>query len=362
MKGTKPFSLHVRIFFPVFLRLFFFVSVYLFPIYAVQKHENKVDWKRFVQSENLQEKYSFLAQEYKKLTDYWERALSIESGNQNPDFEVSELFPVLDKEIPEIRPFLFQQWAADNFQPEAADILPETKIEEKLKEWNNNSFSTSQTNEFLAVVHKLMASYLAWKVYNNLAIDFEQANLIFYEGFESGDLSQWQKTGGEDNISVDSERKAKGSHALKLLTNENVNPVILIRDQIQFYPSKIHIEWYAWLPSIDRECAECSFCLKILGNICFYKSNLGQNQFMCRTNNLWKTFELEPNRWCRFEVFCDYDMWLYDVFIDGKEIWKKMPFEDKKKVINALNKINVSYMGFFNQPAWVDEIKISYLK
>ena len=361
MRGIQSQKFLFNVFFSFFLCLLFFSfhsEIFSNPL---SKDLNvNVDWDRINKFETLKEIYKDLSDEYKKISDYWESFL-LKNGN-NPKLDVYSLLALLDEAVLEIRPFLFQQWAVDYIQPEIEDMMTDEKIDELQKKWDDNNSGIYSDNNFKLGFRNLAASYLAWTIYANLAAEIEQANLIFYEGFESGDLSRWQKIGGEDSISIDTQRKAKGIRALKLKTNDNHNPVILLSSEMHFYPSKILTEFYVWAPKTEKECSKCALAFHIFGIEFSLASNLGQNWVEKWAGDRMIKTEIEPEQWHRFEFICDYENWIYEISIDGKQVSRRKLTGIERRLVHERKTVYIDMLGFQNQPAWVDEIKVSYLK
>ncbi len=283
-----------------------------------------------------------------------------ESGSRVPQKAIEELSVILDAEQHLINPYLFQKWAYDNIQPTAYEIASNEKIDDIIKNSSQGSFPSLNKQKDLDVLQKFFAATWASKIYTYLVQELDRANVIFYEGFESGDLSRWDLTGDQDNISLDTQRTVNGRYALKLQTDEQYTPVQASIDSVIYFPEKMHFQWNAWLPSTEKECAQCHISFTFFGIRLVYKcsESLGTIIFQTEQKELGST--IQSNQWHLFDIFYDIEKQLIDVFIDNKIIWERIPLDSTEITALKTDHISLSYSDFLGIPAWIDEIKISY--
>jgi len=343
------------------LFLIFVLSADPHPNYSFQKKQSLVDWAQANSRKVLEDKYSFLVEEYKRIAADWERIFYEESGSKIPHNVIEELLVILDAELHLINPYLFQKWAYDNIQPQAYEIASNEKIQEIIENWAQNSSFTLKEQKDFGFIQNFIAATWAWKIYTHLVQELDRANLIFYEGFESGDLSRWDLTGTKNNISLDSQRKVKGRYSLKLRTDEKYTPVQTTLNSLPYFPLKIRIQWQAWLPSIEKECVQCHISFDFFGIRLVYKCSNSLGTIVFATEQKVLENKIQPNQWHLFDIIYDYEKKFLDVFIDNEIIWERIPIEIVEISSARIDHISIGYSDFFGIPAWIDEIKISYV-
>ncbi len=348
---------------PILLCLFliFVLSADPFPIFSFQKKPVPVDWAQANSKKVLEDKYNFLVEEYKRIASGWENILHGEFDSRIPQKAIEELLVMLDAELQLINPYLFQKWASDNVQPQAYEIASNEKIQDIIENWSQRSSLILKEQKDFGFLQNFFAATWAWKIYTHLIQELERSNLIFYEGFESGDLTRWDMTGAKDNISLDSEKKAQGEYSLKFRTNNQYNPVQSTIFSTSYSPSKIHIQWKVWLSSTEKECAQCTMNFEFFGTRMVLSSSRNLIKFAYATDRDRKEIEIQSDVWHLFEIICNYEEDLMDVFVDGETIWERMSIKTEESAQIQKNRISISYSDFFGIPAWIDEIKISYI-
>jgi len=363
MKSIKLMKIIYLTSIPLLLCLFliFVLSADPFPIFSFQKKPAPVDWAQANSKKLLEDKYNFLVEEYKRIAADWEKNIYGEFSSIISQKAIEELSEILDSKLHLINPYLFQKWASDNVQPQAYEIASNEKIQDIIENWSHRSSLILEEQKDFGFLHKFIAATWTWKIYTHLIQELDRANLIFYEGFESGDLSRWDMTGAKDNISLDSQKKAHGEYSLKLHTNNHYNPVQSTIFSTSYLPSKIHIQWQVWLSSIEKECAQCSMSFKFLGTRTVLSSSRNLINFVYAADRDRKEIEIQPDVWHLFEIICNYEEGLMDVFVDGETIWERMSIKTEESAQIQKNRISISYSDFFGIPAWIDEIKISYI-
>jgi len=259
-----------------------------------------------------------------------------------------------------LNPYLFQKWSYDNIQPTASQIASNEKIQDIIKNWTQGSSPALKEQKDFGFLENFFAATWAWKIYTHLAAELDRANLIFYDGFESGDLSRWNLTGDLDNISLDSQKKAKGRYSLKLQTDGQYNPLQCSMDSLAYFPLKIHIRWNAWLPSTEKECTQCHISFEFFGIRLVYRCSESLGKIIFATEQKELESEIQSNQWHLFEIICDFEKKLLDVFIDKNIIWERIPLETTELTPIKIDHFSIACSEFFGIPTWIDEIKISY--
>lgn len=351
-----------KTFIPLLLCLFLiiFLSANPHPSFSFQKNPAQVDWAQANSKKVLEDKYNFLVEEYKRIAASWEKIFHGESDSKIPQKAIEELLVILDAELHLINPYLFQKWAYDNIQPQAYEIASNEKIQDIIENWSRGSSLFLKEQKDFGFIDNFIAATWAWKIYTHLVQELDRANLIFYEGFESGDLSRWDLTGNQDNISLDSQRKVKGRYSLKLQTDEQFNPVQSSMDSFTYVPLKIHIQWNAWLPSTEKECAQCHISFAFFGIRLVFKCSGSLGKIIFATEQKVLESEIQTNQWHLFEIIYDYEEKFISVFIDDKIIWERIPLKTDEITLRKIDHISIAYSDFFGIPTWIDEIKISY--
>jgi len=324
-----------------------------------QKTEFHLDWKKAKECQRLKDKYTFLSEEYERITRQWEKIIvkALEKHPIHPDLD--KLYSLLDDEVYLIRPFIFQKLSAENAQANLEDISSTEKVFKIIQKWNKEYASILKDKKVFNPIKELMTACWAWKSYTRLAVAADKVNLIFYDGFESDNLSEWKTMGIHGYVRTDSEKKAKGKQCLTLHNDGHSYNVVLCKESIYYIPIKIRRDWWAWLPASK---IHCQFTFKICGIDCWWASHKYEHYFVFQGKEKIYKKALLPNHWYYFSVITDFQKELSDVFINNRIVFKNIPllkYVNKVKV--PLYDIQIS--GFYFEPntGWIDEIKISYV-
>ncbi|MFQ6070213.1 MAG: hypothetical protein ACE5LC_06785 [Candidatus Aminicenantales bacterium] len=316
-----------------------------------------IDWEKARQFDNLRDKYTFLSREYERITRLWEKMFKEEAKILFLNSNLNSYYSLLDDEIIRIKPLLFQEYASKNARIYLEILIPYERLIKLLHQWSKKYISLLNNEKCFRALKELSAAYIAWKAYENLVSSLDEVNLIFYEGFERGDLAAWKIGGEPGTVRIDSTRKVQGKYSLRFHTSQPGYVSQLLKNDIDFQQTKIRVELYVWLPS-GKSYSELIF--RICGIECFWQSQATQNTLVFRGEKTYRKYSLLPDRWHNINFFIDYVEKHYDVFINGSEIFKNIPFVLEREIpVHA-----IQIIGFYDEgnTAWLDDIRISYTR
>ena len=95
---------------------------------------------------------------------------------------------------------------------------------------------------------------------------------------------------------------------------------------------------------------------------CRWKSDPGHHRFQMQINRkIAHEIDLVPEKWHKFEIYCDYTDGSFSFLIDRKIVWKHIPLKTEGTNPMFRDTITIKYSDFLDEIAWLDEIKIVYV-
>ena len=317
----------------------------------------RIDWKKAGSSPTLIAKYKFLMKEYKRL--YLSAEKRISPAFSQSSRVIPELYAALDEEMIKISIFPYQQFSADNKMPLSESILSDQEINRILDRCYKGGETAAISKSLRADLINLMNLYLGAQAYEQLVSGLEDANVVFSEDFESGNLGRWNISGKQDEIRIDSQRKAQGRHSLKIQTFDDNHNCLIGVTGLHINDERLAIEWKVWLPFMEND---SDFQFRMLGMLCYWRKKEGKHYLYFTGFKKNSIAEKKPGQWYHIRLIRDPMNQTYSVFINGDLHFTNISFKIYEPGQN-INHKSIHFTGFFysKNSAWIDDIKVSYI-